>query len=153
MDFDKLFSGKGEENLSLEDTGGENPESGRTLNLEARVSCKRGERRDVALALSRISLMGKAGYIVIVRDMSGRERIEHESTQLQNELHSSILMMNLPIVSLAKEYTTCDMDTPVHAAASIMQKKDQDALIITREGNEPVGILTDTEEPYSCTGT
>ena len=145
MEFEELFKGEGEDGISPENLQRESGDSGHTMNLEARISCKRGNMRDVALAISNIKIMDSEGLIVIIRDMSGREKMEHESTQLQNELHSSILMMNLPIASLAREFFSCDMDTPVHEAAAIMKRKDRDALIITRDGNDPVGILTDSD--------
>jgi len=144
MKFEELILGKEDKFLTLETLYDDLAESGRTLNLEAGISSKRGETRDVILNLSKIELQGEKGFIVISRDMSGRERIEQESLHLKNELHSSILMMNLPISSITREYVSCDMDTSIHKAALLMNKKKHNALLVTRD-TEPVGILTDSD--------
>ncbi len=145
MKVEELMKGKEREGLSLEKLDREAGETGRTLNLEARIAGKRGGLRDVALALSKIAWMEKEGYIIVIRDVSGRERIEQESMHLRHELQSSILMMNLPIASFTREFLSCDMGTPIHEAASLMQRKDRDALILTRERDKPVGIVTDSD--------
>ena len=118
---------------------------GRTINLEAMISCKRGEMREVILTASRVDLMGQNGIIIISKDLSRKERIEKESINLMNELQSSILMMNLPVNSFVREHLTCDMDISVHEAASLMRRKDQNAIIITKDANQPVGIITDCD--------
>jgi len=121
-------------------------DTGRTVNLEATISCKRGEMREVILTASRVELMDKQGIIIVSKDLSRKERIEKESINLMNELQSSILMMNLPVSSFVKEHITCDMDMQVHEAASIMRRKDQNAIIVTKDtSQQPVGIVTDCD--------
>jgi PAS domain S-box-containing protein len=121
-------------------------DTGRTVNLEATISSKRGEMREVILTASRIELMDKQGIIIVSKDLSRKERIEKESINLMNELQSSILMMNLPVNSFVKEHITCDMDMPIHEAASIMRRKDQNAIIVTKDtSQQPVGIVTDCD--------
>jgi PAS domain S-box-containing protein len=121
-------------------------DTGRTVNLEATISCKRGEMREVILTASRMELMGKQGIIFVSKDLSRKERIEKESINLMNELQSSILMMNLPVSSFVREHITCDMDMPVHEAASIMRRKDQNAIIVTKDtSQQPLGIVTDCD--------
>ncbi|MCK4751748.1 MAG: PAS domain S-box protein, partial [Bacteroidales bacterium] len=89
MKFEDLIQGKNESGLTLDSLYDEHCDIGRTLNIEAHISCKRGEMRDVVLSLSRIQVIDKDGILVISRDMSGREKIEQESMHLRNELHSS----------------------------------------------------------------
>jgi signal-transduction protein with cAMP-binding, CBS, and nucleotidyltransferase domain len=102
--------------------------------------------REVILTASRVELKGERGIIIVTKDLSRKERIEKESINLMNELQSSILMMNLPVSSFVREHITCDMDMSVHEAASIMRKKDQNAIIITKDtGQQPVGIVTDCD--------
>ncbi len=145
MRFEDLIIGMHESSLKLDNLLHDMGEAGRTLTIEARIFCKRGDLRDVVLLLSRIEINKKEGCILISKDMSGRERIEQESMHLKNELHSSILMMNLPISSFTKEYISCDMDTSIHQAASLMHRKGHNAIIITKNENVPVGIMTDKD--------
>ena len=145
MKFDDLVSGNEDKDLQLATLYDELPEAGGTFNSEARLSTKRGGEREVVLNFSRTLLNEKPGFLVISKDMSGRERIEQESQHLRNELHSSILMMNLPIASFMKEFISCDMDLSIMEAASLMQRKRHNAIIITKGNNEPVGILTDKD--------
>ncbi len=121
-------------------------DAGRTVNLEASIACKRGEMREVILTVSKVELMDKPGIIIVIKDLSRKERIEKESINLMNELQSSILMMNLPVKSFIREHMTCDMNMPVHDAASMMRRKDQNAIIITKDtSQQPVGIVTDCD--------
>lgn len=145
--------------IKLEDLIHENPESefridnlheepgdiGRTLNFEAVISGKRGDLRDVVLAASKFSMKGKDGIVLLVKDMTGRDRIEQESIHLTYELQSSIRLMNLPVASFIREHLHCDMDTTVHRAAALMEKKKQNAIIVYKDPDTPVGIVTDTD--------
>jgi PAS domain S-box-containing protein len=145
MKFEDLIRGKEKNDLRLENLFRELGESGRTQVMEAGIHCKRGDIREVVLAVSKINLEGREGLLIISKDMSGRKRMEQESTNLRNELQSSILMMNLPIASFSKEYLSCDMDATIHAAALLMHRKNQNAIIVNKDGSNPVGILTDSD--------
>lgn len=145
MKFENLIQGKERSPLLPEKLYEELGETGRTLVLEACISCKRGDTRDVVLSFSKIELKNIIGVLVIIKDMSGRERIEQESMHLRNELHSSILMMNLPISSFTREFISCDMDDSIQKAAQLMRRKKQNAVIVTRDAGNPVGILTDSD--------
>lgn len=132
--------------LNLKKFYGEIGEAGRTVNLEASISCKRGDLREVIFTASMFDLMGEPGIVIVSKDLSRKERIEKESINLMNELQSSILMMNLPVSSFVREHITCDMDMSVQGAASIMRRKDQNAIIVTKDTSlQPVGIVTDCD--------
>ncbi len=146
LKFENLIAIKSLPGLNLETFYEEIGDTGRTVNMEATISCKRGEMREVILTASRVELMGQHGIIIVSKDLSRKERIEKESINLMNELQSSILMMNLPVSSFVREHITCDMDMPVHEAASIMRRKDQNAIIVTKDtSQQPVGIVTDCD--------
>lgn len=136
--------------LEIDDPGGSDVfnntgEAGRTANLEALIRCKRGDLREVILAVSGIHFMETGGHIVVVRDISGREKLEKESMDLMSELQSSLLQMNLPVSSIVREHITCGMDLSLREAAALMARKAQDAIIITKDNSQPVGILTDSD--------
>ncbi len=143
--FEDLIHGDPDSGLKIDNLYKELGNIGRTLNFEAVISGKKGDLRDVVLAASKLSLEGKNGIIFIVKDMTGRDRLEQESIHLINELQSSIRLMNLPVASFIREHLHCDMDTTVHRAATIMEKKEQNAIIIYKDPDTPVGIVTDTD--------
>ena len=146
LNFEDLIAIKSLPGLNLQAFYEEIGDKGRTVNLEATISCKRGEMREVILTASRVELMEQQGIIIVSKDLSRKERIEKESINLMNELQSSILMMNLPVSSFVREHITCDMDMSVHEAASIMRRKDQNAIIITKDtSQQPLGIVTDCD--------
>jgi len=146
LKFEDLIAIKSLPGLKLQAFYEEIGDKGRTVNLEATISCKRGEMREVILTASRMELMEQQGIIIVSKDLSRKERIEKESINLMNELQSSILMMNLPVSSFVREHITCDMDMPVHEAASIMRRKDQNAIIVTKDtSQQPLGIVTDCD--------
>jgi PAS domain S-box-containing protein len=143
--FEDLIIRKTDPEFTLEGFYEELGDIGHTKNMEAWISCKRGEMREVILTASRVDFMGKKGIILISKDLSRKERIEKESINLMNELQSSILMMNLPVGSFTREHTACDMNVSIHEAASVMRRKNQDAIIVTKDANQPVGIITDSD--------
>jgi PAS domain S-box-containing protein len=146
LTFEDLIVLKSTPDMNLDAFYEEIGDTGRTVNMEASISCKRGEMREVILTASRVELMKKRGIIIVSKDLSRKERIEKESINLMNELQSSILMMNLPVKSFVREHITCDMDIPVHEAASMMRRKDQNAIIVTKDTiQQPVGIVTDCD--------
>jgi PAS domain S-box-containing protein len=146
LTFEDLIIIRSLPDLNLEAFYEEIGDTGRTVNMEATISCKRGEMREVILTASRLELKGQQGLIIVSKDLSRKERIEIESINLMNELQSSILMMNLPVSSFVKEHITCDMDMPVQEAASMMRRKDQNAIIVTKDTSQhPVGIVTDCD--------
>ncbi len=146
LKFEDLIAIKSLPGLTLKTFYEEIGDTGRTVNMEATISCKRGEMREVILTASRLELMEQQGIIIVSKDLSRKERIEKESINLMNELQSSILMMNLPVSSFVREHIICDMDMPVREAASLMRRKDQNAIIVTRETNQqPIGIITDCD--------
>jgi PAS domain S-box-containing protein len=146
LTFEDLIVIRSIPDLNLEAFYEEIGDTGRTVNMEATISCKRGEMREVILTASRFELMGQQGLIIVSKDLSRKERLEKESINLMNELQSSILMMNLPVSSFVKEHITCDMDMTVHEAASLMHRKDQNAIIVTKDTSQhPVGIVTDCD--------
>jgi PAS domain S-box-containing protein len=145
MKFEELVQGKEKEPVTVESLYRELDEPGRTKVLESVIRCKRNETREVVLAVSRINLEGKNGLLLISKDISGRERLELESSHLRNELHSAILMMNLPVSSFTREFLVCNMDLPIREAAQRMQRKGHNAIIISKERDNPVGILTDSD--------
>ena len=95
--------------------------------------------------LNDMKTMKPGGMIIIVKDISGRERIEKESMDLLNELQSSLLQMNLPVATFVQEHISCDIDLAVLDAVRLMSRKNQDAIIVMRNHTQPVGIVTDTD--------
>jgi PAS domain S-box-containing protein len=143
--FEDLVKGKEKPGLSLDNLYEELAEPGRTKNLEASITTKRGVVKDLVLSISRTETGGIPGFIVISKDMSGRDRMEHESQHLRHELHSSILMMNLPISSFKREIISCSMESSIRQAAELMKRKRHNAIIITKDKDDPVGIVTDKD--------
>jgi len=146
LKFEDMIAIKSIPGLNLETFYEEIGDTGRTVNMEATISCKRGGRREVILTASRLDLKGERGIVMVSKDLSRKEIIEKESINLMNELHSSILMMNLPVSTFVREHIICDMDTSINEAASMMRRKDQNAIIVTKDtSQQPVGIITDCD--------
>ncbi len=124
---------------------GSSADHGRTSTTEAWIRCKRGDMREVIIAVSGITLEGSGGSILVVKDISGRDRLEKESMDMMNELQSSLLQMNLPVSSIIREHIFCDLDLPVIDAAGIMSRKGEDAIIVMKDNKRPVGIVTDSD--------
>lgn len=119
--------------------------SGTTINLETRIRQKRGDFRDAIMTLSKITYENKDGMILVIKDVTRKERIRKETINLADEVQASILLMNLPVTSFLREHIRCTMDQSIEEAALIMQRKKQDAILVTKGEKDYIGIITDAD--------
>jgi len=120
-------------------------ESGKTMNFEAQARNKDGKYRDVIVMASAITYLDKEGIIFITKDISRRQKYGIEKETLTDELQSSLLLMNLPVTSFMKEHIKCNMNQSIYDAAILMNRKNQDAILVTKDDRNYIGIITDSD--------
>ncbi|MBL7111015.1 MAG: CBS domain-containing protein [Bacteroidales bacterium] len=145
MNYTDLFTGKSKSEHSLPGLFETLDKSGKTINFEAKINSKNKSTRDIVVMASRITYLDKEGILFIVKDITGKEKIGIEEDSLSDELQSSLLLMNLPVSSFMKETVTCNMNQPVVEAGKLMNRRNQDAILITQEDHKHVGIVTDSD--------
>jgi PAS domain S-box-containing protein len=145
MNYAELFTGISGTEHTLPELLDTLDKSGKTINFEARIKCKNKNIRDIVVMASRITYPDKEGILFITKDIMSKEKIGIEEDNLSDELQSSLLLMNLPVSSFMKEAVTCNMNHPVSEAGKLMNRRNQDAILITQDGHHHVGIVTDSD--------
>ena len=133
--MDELFT---LQNESFEDLTGTIDES---RNVEATLITGSGKEVGVVLTISSVEINDKRGFIFIIKEVT-RQLIRHKSEQmLEEELRTSLLLMNSPINLFLRQPEYIDMDLTVREAAEMMIRKQTELLFVTGNRKEIVGLL------------
>jgi PAS domain S-box-containing protein len=109
-------------------------------NTEAMLITRKGEKFGVVLTISRIEINGRQGFIFIIKEVT-RHLLRDKSIQmLQEEMRSSMLLMNSPVRMFVRLPEMIDMEKTIFEAADIMSRKQTDVLFVTRK-REIIGFL------------
>lgn len=79
----------------------------------------------------------------IIEDISEQKKIEEKKEQLMIELQTSLLFYNQPIINFIKPLVTCNINDSIQEVAKIMTKKDTNAILVTDNNDNQLGIVTD----------
>ncbi len=113
----------------------------RSRNVEAMLITRNGEKVEVVITISNIEINGKRGFIFIIKEVT-RNLMRDKSIQIfQEELSTSLLVMNSPVKLYVHQPETIDMDLAIHEAADMMIRKQTEMLFVTRNRKEIVGVL------------
>ena len=145
LSFSEIFHDTTDNHIDAGNLINDLERSGTTVTIEVRIRHKRGDFRDAIMTLSKIDYEQKEGMILVIKDVTRKERIKKETSTLADELQASILLMNLPVTSFLRNHIRCAMDQTVEDAAVMMRRKKQDAVLITRDDRDYIGIITDAD--------
>ncbi len=120
------------------------------MEYETRLRRKDGEWVDAVLVSSKISIGEREGFVIIVKDVSGRNRMERRSREAEQEkliveLQTSLLAMNQPVSRIVAAPVSCPMQKSIADAAKIMARKKSGYVLLTTDDNEYVGIVTQSD--------
>ena len=114
--------------------------------IETQLKRKDGEIIDVLLTASKIVLMKKNGFVIIIKDVSHHKKIQGELTRSREkilvELQTSLLSLTQPAEKAAQKIIFCQAEMPIHKAAEIMTENKTGAILI-KNGEDFAGIVTD----------
>ena len=135
MPMDELFEIPGK---SLENTITDQEQS---RNYEALLITREGKKVDIVLTISVIVIDNQRGYIFIIKEVTRHLIRDKSAEMLQEELQTSLLMMNTPLKSYVRQAESVDIDQSLKEAARLMVDKQTDLLFVTKGRNELVGVL------------
>ncbi|MCC6488973.1 MAG: cache domain-containing protein [Candidatus Hydrogenedentes bacterium] len=148
VDWDDLAADAGEALPGLPDAQAETPHHAVEGDpFEAQLRRKDGSLVEVLLTASPISMGGRAGVLLLVRDLTEhaawrrRERAERE--ELRDRLEATWLLLNQPISAGMRPVPVCSLDTRIEDAVELMMDASSDALVVTTESGATAGIVTD----------
>jgi signal-transduction protein with cAMP-binding, CBS, and nucleotidyltransferase domain len=116
----------------------------KTVTTETRFKCDKSVGKDVVISVSHIDYSNQDGFIVIAKDVSKQKQLEKSSQMLSQELQTSLLLMNQPIKSFVQELITCNIDTTIKEAATLMTTKNQ-KVVYVKKGETIIGAINDTD--------
>lgn len=111
-------------------------------NVEAFLFTKSGKELGVVLTISRIEISGKSGFIFIVKELTRQLIRDKSEKMLEEELRTSLKLMNAPIKIFVREPETIDMDASLADAADLMLRKRTNILFVSSHSKELVGVLS-----------
>jgi PAS domain S-box-containing protein len=87
----------------------------------------------------------RASINCVIKDIGETVRREKEREALIEKLRVSLLFLQEPIGRLGGPAVACSLETPIHAAASLMVERDTTSIVVETTGGAPVGFLTDRD--------
>jgi PAS domain S-box-containing protein len=115
--------------------------SEQTRNIEAMLLTKTGKKMGVVLTISNIEINNKHGFILIIKELTRKLIRDKSVTTLQDDVKTSLLLMNSPVKMFVREAGNIDMGLSLHEAADIMNRKQTELLFVTKNRKEIVGVL------------
>ncbi len=112
-----------------------------TRNFEALLLAKSGQKIEIVLTISPIVIDKQRGFIFIIKEVSRHLIRDKSAEMLQEELRTSLLMMNTPLKSYVRNAEHVDMDQSLQHVANLMLARQTDLLLVTKGRNELVGVL------------
>ncbi|MEA1897654.1 MAG: DUF294 nucleotidyltransferase-like domain-containing protein, partial [Bacteroidota bacterium] len=116
---------------------------GKSVTMEAKI--KSGDDTvEVLLSVSKVLYNKAYSYIIVINELSRSSFIDKHSRILQDDIQSSLLLMNQPISRLVRDYLSCDLETTVSEAANLLKRKNKRVLLIKQKG-QIIGITTTSD--------
>jgi len=101
------------------------------------------------LSLSAAQASGQRGEPAtlncVIKDITDTVRRENEREALIEKLRVSLLFLQEPIGQLGRPVVTCNLETPIHEAASLMIDRDTTSIVVQTDAGAAVGFLTDRD--------
>ncbi|OGS13338.1 MAG: hypothetical protein A2234_01795 [Elusimicrobia bacterium RIFOXYA2_FULL_58_8] len=140
--------------LELLESGGAPPQ------VEATLLRRDGESLRALLTASKLSLGGREGFVLTIKDIDRSKKTEEELTEsrekfrlltdsvnaererLLSELQLSLGSLNQSVRGVARKTVTCPLATPIEKAARIMTAAASSCILV-ESGGELLGVVTD----------
>ena len=113
---------------------------GRSVTMETGIKSQ-DDNIEVILSVSKVSYNNDYSYIIVINELSRSRVIDRHSRVLQDDLQSSLLLMNQPVNRLVKDYLSCDLDYTLSEAVNLLKRKNRTALLI-KQKKQIIGIVT-----------
>ncbi len=113
---------------------------GKSVTIETIIK-SRTNTIEVLLSVSKVRYNNDYSYIIVVNELSRSRIINRHSKVLQDEIQSSVLLMNQSVSHLTRDYLSCNLDYPVSEAVNLLKRKNKSALLIKQKG-QIIGIAT-----------
>jgi PAS domain S-box-containing protein len=81
----------------------------------------------------------------VIKDITDTVRRENEREALIEKQRVSLLFLQEPIGQLGGPVVTCNLETPIHEAASLMVDRDTTSIVVETNAGAAVGFLTDRD--------
>ena len=101
--------------------------------------------RDISVSMV-LSRNGKGEMLYcdgIIEDISRHQKTAQEREDLIVELQTSMMFLNQPVKNALTDILSCDLNTPVSAAARQMTEKGKTSILVSSESGIMIGIVTD----------
>lgn len=105
----------------------------KSFSFESSLICSGNILKEVVISISKVEYAQTYGYILIVKEVSGKEVAERETDRFSGEVKSSLLLMKQSIRHLIQPIVTCSSTTTIQKAADKMERLKKDFLLIKQD--------------------
>jgi PAS domain S-box-containing protein len=116
-----------------------------TAERRARLTDKRGAVTEVWLTAAPVTVGGKGGQMLTIREVAARRQAEETLTRLVADLQSLLPLSTRAIQAAPPALVACDLNATVQQAAAIMARAKTSAILVRSPAGEPIGIVTDQD--------
>ncbi len=115
--------------------------------FEARLRRKDGRGVAVLLSATPVFFSGRQGLILSVQDITRHRALHMDAARdrLISQLQTSSLFLTEPVRASMSPPVVCALDAPIAHVVRMMGRHDVDALVVTADSGDPVGIVTDRD--------
>ena len=113
---------------------------GKSVTMETSIT-SRDDHIEVLLSVSKVSYNKGYSYIIVINELSRSSVIDRHSRELQDDIQSSVLLMNQAVSCLIRDYLSCDLDYTISEAINLLKRKNRSALLI-KQKEQIIGIAT-----------
>jgi PAS domain S-box-containing protein len=138
LDVSKVFSTSWDELIGLLE------EPGKSVSFETIMHTKEGKTAEIVLSLSKTYAQDETRIIVNTKEIGTRQRVEKAFQILNQDLQSSLSLMNQPITDLIENTIECNINSSIGDVAKLMTRKKSNHVLIT-DNNHFIGIVNDSD--------
>ncbi len=89
----------------------------------------------------------------VIKDITDTVRRENQREALIEKQRVSLLFLQEPVGPLGRPVVTCNPETPIHEAASLMVRRDTTSIVVQTDAGQAVGFLTDHDYRKQLAGS
>jgi PAS domain S-box-containing protein len=114
-------------------------------SFEALLERADGEKRECIVTLIPMAFTEHPGIICVIKEITDTAQRENRREALIEKQRLSLLFLQEPVGPLGRPVVTCNPETTIHEAASLMVQHDTTFIVVESDAGEIVGFLTDRD--------
>ena len=121
--------------LAWEDLEQRISQPNKSLSFETKIVFGENAGQELILSVSKVEYDNRNAFIVAAKDITWQQRLDSDTTHLEQELQASLLLMNQPVKDYAKDILSIQAEKSVAEVAQLMVRKKSEVVFLEQNGN------------------